>query len=72
MIVLLYRIKDLKIAQSHVKLSFLSIFGSGGPFTHDFTHVQAQIMPYFIKIKRVYFIVTCLIMFVFAVGWEEC
>ena len=48
------------------------MFGSGGPLSHDFRQVQVEIMPYFIKIKRVYFIVTRLIVFAFAVGQEQC
>ena len=28
---------------------------SCGPFPHDFGQVQAQIIPYFIKINRVFF-----------------
>ena len=63
---LFWKIEDLRIAQSYVKRSFLNIFGSGGPFPHDFGQVQAQMIRYFINIKRVYFIVACLIVFVFA------
>ena len=71
MVFLFWRIEDLRIAESYVK-SFSSMFGSGGPLPHDFRQVQAEIMPYFIKIKRVYFIVTRLIFFAFAVGQEQC
>ena len=71
MVFLFWRIEDLRIAESYVK-SFSSMFDSGGPLPHDFRQVQAEIMPYFIKIKRVYFIVTRLIVFAFAVGQEQC
>ena len=61
MVFLFWSIEDLRIAQSYVKCFFLSIFSSGGPFTHDFGRIQVQMMPYFTKIKIVYFLVICLI-----------
>ena len=39
---LFWKIEDLRIAQSYVKQSFLSIFGSGGSFPHDFGQIQGD------------------------------
>ena len=59
----------MTIAQGYVKLSFVSIFVSSGPFLKNFGQVPVQIMLYFMKIKRIRFIVTCLIVFVFF--WDQ-
>ena len=48
---------------TYEKQSYLSIFGCNGPFPQDFRQLHAQIIRYFIKIKRVCFIITCPIVF---------
>ena len=62
----------MTIIQGYVKLSFVSIFVSCGPFLKDFGQVHVRIMLYFMKIKRIGFIVACLIVFVFFwdQGWQ--
>ena len=56
------RRKENWIALSYVKWYF---FDSSYPFPYDFGHILAQIKLYFIEIRTLFFVVTCLIFFVF-------